>query len=233
MAAAAPFPGFSKDFFRFFTELAAHNDRDWFERNKARYRETVVEPAMQFITAMAPRLAKISRQIVADPRPNGGSMFRIHRDIRFSKDKSPYKDHAGIQFRHVAAKTAHAPGFYVHLSPKEIFFGGGVWMPEPDALARIRKAIAAQPAAWRKATGGPAFAKLFGEVRGDALARPPKGFDPEHPLIEVLKKKSFFAMREARPADTQGRDFIDEVEATFRAASPLMKLLCGAVGAKY
>jgi uncharacterized protein (TIGR02453 family) len=227
------FAGFPRDFFAFFDELARHNERPWFEENKARYREVVVGSSSAFITAMQPRLTKISKHILADPRPNGGSMFRIYRDVRFGKDKRPYKDHAGIQFRHAAGRSAHAPGFYVHLSPKQIFFGGGVWMPEPEALAQIRRKLASDGKQWKAATTNKAFTTQFDGVRGDALVRPPKGFDPDHPLIEVLKKKSFFAMHESSPAAAQKKTFLDEVEAAFRAAAPMMRFLCEAVGAKF
>ncbi len=229
----ATFSGFPRSFFQFFTELAAHNDKAWFDANKDRYREVVVGPATDFIAAMAPRLAKISPHVVADPRPNGGSMFRIYRDVRFGKDKRPYKDHAGIQFRHRDGKTAHAPGFYVHLSPDEVFFGGGVWMPEPDALAKIRKAIAKDSKGWSKAIGGAAFTKLCGSVQGEKLARPPKGFAAEHPLIETLKHKSFFAMHESSSKAMQGKEVLDKVEAVFTASKPMMAFLCKAVGAPF
>jgi uncharacterized protein (TIGR02453 family) len=96
------FNGFPRDFFSFFRELKAHNERPWFEANKQRFRDSVQAPMSAFIEAMAPRLTKISKHFTADPRPNGGSMFRIYRDVRFSKDKRPYKEHAACHFRHAA-----------------------------------------------------------------------------------------------------------------------------------
>jgi len=114
-----------------------------------------------FITAMAPRLAKVSKHFTADPRPNGGSMFRIYRDVRFAKDKRPYKEHAACHFRHALGKDAHAPGFYMHFSPSEVFFGGGLWMPPPDALTKIREGIAAKPAGWKQLLANKSFAKIF------------------------------------------------------------------------
>ena len=104
------FAGFGPGFFGFFEELSANNKREWFEPNKARYKEEVVGPLTAFIAAMGPLLAKISEEYVADPRPNGGSMFRIYRDVRFSKDKRPYKEHGACHFRHRLGKDAHAPG---------------------------------------------------------------------------------------------------------------------------
>src|SRR5438874_507873 len=144
------FKGFPKGFFQFFKELAKNNERPWFEENKERYKAVVVAPMSDFITAMSPRLAKISKHFVADPRPNGGSMFRIYRDVRFAKDKRPYKEHASCHFRQAGGKDVHAPGFYMHFAPDEVFFGGGLWMPPPEALNKIREAIAARPAAWKK-----------------------------------------------------------------------------------
>src|ERR1700686_4108215 len=121
------FHGFSKSFFAFFRSLKANNERAWFEANKERFRTIVQAQMSEFIAAMAPELRKISKEFVADPRPNGGSMFRIHRDVRFAR------------------------GFYVHLAPGEVFVGGGLWMPESEALARVRGAIAAKPGLWKKA----------------------------------------------------------------------------------
>lgn len=226
---AAAFSGLPKDFFAFFKELAKNNERPWFEANKDRYKNSVVGPLQDLILAMQPRLAKISKHIVADPRPVGGSLFRIYRDTRFSKDKSPYKTNAGVHFRHAAGKDAHVPGFYLHLAPDEVFFGGGIWMPEADALAKIRHAIAGKSSKWAKVSADPAFKKTFGSVGGEGLARPPKGFDPEHPFIEDLKRKSFFAMRDSTPAETQGPKFADTLAATFANAKPLMKFLCDAL----
>jgi uncharacterized protein (TIGR02453 family) len=224
------FRGLPKDFFAFFKELNQKNNRPWFEENKQRYKDSVVVPLSDFMTAMAPRVAKISKHIVVDPRPNGGSMFRIYRDIRFSKDKRPYKEHGGVHFRHALGKDAHAPGFYMHFATDEVFFGGGIWMPEPDALAKVRRAIADSPKSWKKIVEDKTFTKTFGEgVRGEGLARPPKGFDPDHPYVEDLKRKSFYVMRDSSPKTAQSQALLDEVEDAFRAAKPLMKFLCDTV----
>ncbi|HVZ70304.1 MAG TPA: DUF2461 domain-containing protein [Rhizomicrobium sp.] len=227
------FEGFPKDFYDFFRELKAHNERSWFEDNKQRYRDSVQAPMSAFIEAMAPELKKISKHFVADPRPNGGSMFRIHRDVRFAKDKRPYKEHAACQFRHVTAGDAHAPGFYMHFAPGEVRFGGGLWMPASDALAQIRGAIAAKPAQWSKVKNDKTFRKTFGEIRGEGLSRPPRGFDPAHPHIEDIKRKSFFAMKEAGTKLTQHPKLIGEVSNTFKAASPLLKFICNALAVPY
>jgi uncharacterized protein (TIGR02453 family) len=223
------FPGLPKDFFAFFRELKANNNRAWFEDNKPRYRDSVQAPLGEFVSAMAPHVKKISKHFVCDPRPNGGSVFRIYRDVRFSKDKRPYKENAGCFFRHESGKNAHAPGFYMHFSPGEVFFGGGSWMPDPKALAKIREEIAGEPAAWKKIAADKAFKSAFGAVRGDALSRPPRGFDPDHPLIADIKKKSFHAMHDSDAKLAQSPALIGEVASSFRAVSPLMRFLCGAL----
>lgn len=228
------FEGFPKDFFVFFRELKAHNERPWFEANKQRFRESVQAPMSAFIEAMAPGLKKVSKNFVADPRPVGGSMFRIYRDVRFAKDKRPYKENAGCHFRHASAKDVHAPGFYMHFSADEVFHGGGMYMPEPPALAKIRDAILKKPQAWKALKADKTFMKTFGGLGdGPALARPPRGYDPGHPLIEDIKKKSFFAMHTSSVKAAQSPDFADEVAKTFDAAAPLMKFLCDAQGVKF
>ena len=230
---AEGFKGFGRDFFAFFRELKANNDRAWFEANKQRFRENVQAPMSAFIEAMAPRLAKITRNFTADPRTNGGSMFRIYRDVRFAKDKRPYKEHAACHFRHRFGRDAHAPGFYMHFAPDEVFFGGGLWLPPSDALAKIRSAIATKPTAWKKALADRNFAARFDGVAGDGLSRPPRGFDSAHPFIEDIKRKSFFAMSDGSVKLAQSPKLIDEVTETFRAATPLMKFLCGALDVPY
>ncbi len=228
------FDGFPKDFFAFFRELKAHNERPWFEANKQRFRDSVQAPMSAFIAAMAPRLKKVSKNFVADPRPVGGSMFRIYRDVRFAKDKRPYKENAGCHFRHVSAKDVHAPGFYMHFSADEVFHGGGMYLPEPPALAKIRDAIVKKPQAWKALKADKAFVNTFGGLGdGHALSRPPRGYDPNHPLIDDIRKKSFFAMHTSSVKAAQSPDFVDEVAKTFHAAAPLMKFLCEAQGVTF
>lgn len=225
----AEFNGFPKEFFGFFRELKAHNERTWFEVNKTRFRETVQSPMSDFIAAMAPRLARISKQFVADPRPHGGSTFRIHRDVRFSKDKRPYKEHGACQFRHRLGRDVHAPGFYVHLAPKEVFVGAGLWMPESDALLKIRNAIATKPGTWKKIVNDKRFVQTFGEVEGEQLQRPPRGFDPNHPFIADIRRKSFVVGRDSSESAARSAAFVTETAHCFAAAAPFMRFLCSAL----
>lgn len=225
----AEFNGFPREFFAFFRELKANNERPWFEANKSRFRETVQAPMSDFIAAMAPHLARISNQFIADPRPHGGSMFRIHRDVRFSKDKRPYKEHGACQLRHRLGRDVHAPGFYVHLAPKEVFVGAGLWMPEADALLKIRSAIAGKPAAWKKIVNDKRFVKTFGEVEGEQLQRAPRGFDPDHPFIADIRRKSFVVGRDSSESAARSVGFVAQTTECFAAAAPFMRFLCGAL----
>ena len=138
------FPGFPLEMLRFLNELSAHNNRSWFQANKSRYEEHLLEPSLAFIAAMVDPLAKISPHFRAVPKRMGGSLMRIYRDVRFAKDKRPYKTNVGIQFRHETGKDVHAPGFYFHIDPDEVFVGAGIWHPDSKTLGKIRKAIEQQ-----------------------------------------------------------------------------------------
>ncbi len=230
---AGEFPGFPKDLFLYLQDLAKNNNREWFNANKNRYVEAVVEPVQAFIEAMRPRLEKISPHYVVDSRRNGGSMFRIYRDTRFSKNKNPYKENVGCQFRHEAGKDAHAAGFYVHLANDRIFFGGGVWAPPNDVLTKIRDAIIAKPDQWRKITHSKALLDEFSGVRGDGLKRPPRGYDPGHELIEDLKRKTFYVMHEGNKKQAQSSAFIEDVSTAFKVSSPFMKFIAASLDLPY
>jgi uncharacterized protein (TIGR02453 family) len=223
---------FSPRLFAFLRDLAANNDREWFAANKARYEADVKEPALEFISTFGPRLDKISPHFLADARPVGGSLFRIHRDTRFSKDKAPYKTHTGIFFRHAAAKDVHAPGFYLHLEPGQVFAGAGIWRPDTATARRIREAIAADPARWKRVTRGKRFSASW-ELGGDALKRPPQGYAADHPLVEDLKRKDFIAMTKLRQSDVTAKGFADDYGKGCATAAPLVEFLCDAVGVRF
>jgi uncharacterized protein (TIGR02453 family) len=229
---AAPQPSFSPALFAFLRDLKRNNERDWFHANKARYEEAVREPALAFIAEFASHLPSISPHLVADPRPVGGSLFRIHRDVRFAKDKSPYKTHVGIQFRHELGKDAHAPGLYLHLEPGSVFAGGGIWHPGSETLALIRDRIVAEPGAWQQAVGGRSFGSGY-RLGGDALKRAPAGFDSEHPLIDDLRRKDFIAVTTLDEQTVCTSGFPADYARLCEPMVPLLRFLCGAVGAAF
>jgi len=219
---------FTPALFAFLRELADNNDRGWFKANQDRYEEAVRQPSLDFITDYGDKLAAISPHFVADARTVGGSLFRIQRDTRFSKDKTPYKTNTGMHFRHEMAADAHAPGLYLHLEPGNCFMGVGLWMPQSKVAYQIRDAIAAEPAAWKKATRAKKFAAAY-ELGGDSLKRPPKGFDPEHPLLDDLKRKSFMASGKLTQAEVTSKGFMDEFHGRAMVAKPFLGFLCEAV----
>jgi len=222
-------PHFSPKLFGFLRDLAANNNREWFQANKERYEDTVREPARQFISDFGPHLEKVSPHFDADPRTVGGSLFRIYRDTRFAKDKTPYKTHTGIQFRHKAAKDVHAPGFYLHLAPSEIFFGAGIWHPDSATLKQIRSAIDSDPKRWKRAISGKRFLNAGYALAGDSLKRAPKGYDPEHPQIEDLRRKDFIAVTALTQRKVTSATFQKDLATLCRDGSSLVKFLCEAI----
>ena len=157
-------------------------------------------------------------------------MFRIYRDTRFSKDKTPYKTHAAVHFRHVVGKDVHGPALYFHIGLEESGVGGGIWHPETAVTRQIRQYIADHSRQWTKITGNAEFASEFGGVQGDKLKRVPKEFDADHPLGEDLRLKDFFAMHDLTRKQVTSPNLIDEVSQTLKAMSPLMAFLAKAVG---
>ena len=221
------FTGFPEDLIYFLRDLSKNNNRNWFAENKRRYQSSVVEPVKSFIITMGERLPEISMNFVADPRSNGGSMFRIYRDVRFSKDKRPFKENVGCQFRHIAGKTAHAPGYYVHIEPDAMFAGGGIWMPPNPILHQIRTAIVEHPDAWSNVLKS---AESFGGILGDRLKRVPRDFDPDSPHTEDLKLKSIFIKRDFSTDRISSPEILDTIFDTFAESAPLLRFITQALG---
>lgn len=222
---------FTPALFAFVRDLATNNDREWFKANQERFEEVVRRPALDFIGDFAEPLYSVSPHFVADPRTVGGSLFRIQRDTRFGADKTPYKTHVGIHFRHVATRDdVHAPGFYLHLEPRGSYAALGLWRPATADAYAVRTAIADDPAGWRSAAHGTAFRRAYGELEGESLVRAPKGFDPEHPLIDDLKRKDFIASHRLTQAEVTSARFLDLYAASVRTGAPFMRYLCHALG---
>lgn len=227
-----PNPYIRSAHFDFLKDLHANNNREWFHAHKVRYQSQVRDPLLTFIADFGPLLSKISGEFRADPRPVGGSMFRIHRDVRFAKDKRPYKEFLGIQFRHRVGKDAHAPGFYFHLERDNIFAGAGMWHPDRPSLDKIRAAVAEnQSGAWTRVKSS--LSKVDLDLAGESLKRPPQGFDPEHPRIEDLKRKDFITTRKLTKKAVCGDDPLGVLEQVYRDAAPLVRFLTRALGLRW
>ena len=224
--------GFEASAIGFLEELGDNNNREWFKANKSRYEDLVLDPALQFIQSMQAPLADIAPHFTAIPNRVGGSLMRVYRDTRFSKNKLPYKTNIGIQFRHEDARDVHAPGFYLHIEPGDVFLGAGMWRPDSEPLLGIRQRIAARPAEWKRIMADKGFKRHF-SLGGESLTRPPRGFDKEHECIEDIKRKSFIAVRNFDADACLNPRFQQTVETSFKAAVPYMKFLCKAVGVTY
>src|SRR5215510_609470 len=220
---------FKRDLFDFLKELSAHNNRDWFQANKSRYEQQLQDPFLRLIADLGPGLKKINPHFVADPRPNGGSMMRIYRDIRFSKDKSPYKTFIAAHFRHKQGKEGATPGFYLRLEPTGSLFGAGIWRPESAALKQIRAHIVRSPKDWQRITDNlkSLLPLTFG---GESLTRPPAGIDAGHPLIEDLKRKDFVIGARLTDRQVLRSDFLDLLLERISAADPFIRFLSRSVG---
>jgi len=218
---------FNRKTVKFLKELEQNNNRDWFAANKDRYEDEVRTPAFDYIESMSQHMAKISPHFITSTKKVGGSLMRVHKDIRFSKDKTPYKTNIGVNFRHVQGKDVHAPGFYLHIEPGDVFIGAGIWRPESSTLKNVRTLIDEYPKEWKtlsgKITGKDGF-----EFGGTSLKRPPTGFAKDHPLLTDLKRKDFIAVQHLKMTAVYDKDFHKFTAKLFKAASPLVKFICDA-----
>ena len=222
------FDGFPKDALKFLRQLKKNNNRDWFNQHKPRYEKSVLFPAIEFVDAMAKPLDKISPCFTAVAKRSGGSVMRIYRDVRFSKNKSPYKTNLGIHFRHIQGKDVHAPGFYLHISPDEIFFGAGIWSPPNPELKKIRALIDDDQERWKKLLRSKAVKSDF-ERTGSTLKRPPRGYSDDHAFIADLKLKDHILVAHLEEADLLDKQLVSKVAKKIKSSMNYMNFLCDAL----
>jgi len=229
------FTGFRPASQRFFRSLARHNDRAWFEAHRDRYESEVLGPMRQFVEEMDVRLAKVAPELLGDPRR---SLFRIYRDVRFSKDKSPYKTNAGCWFYHQDAgrgvgqeADGGGAGVYFHLDGSGCFVAGGIWMPPRSALAKIRDRLAEDPGSFAALCRRPAFRRRFGTLDDESmLTRLPRGFAPGHPAERWLRYQSFTVSRPLRAKETASAKLPDLLATDVKVMLPFLRWLNAAVG---
>jgi uncharacterized protein (TIGR02453 family) len=234
MAVAAPsFSGFRPEAIQFLADLAENNDRAWFQPRKGDYERLLKEPLEALIAALAGRFEAQAIPLRADP---ARSPFRIYRDVRFSKDKSPYKTNLGASFPWVAedavpagvrshTSNVHSSGGYFHLSPGEIYVGGGIWHPEKPWLDAFRRRVADDPTPIRHLAEEPGFQAMFHSLGGDALQRVPAGFPPDHPAADLLKLKDVTFGRRLSDREAESPELPDLIAETFEVAMPVMRYL--------
>jgi uncharacterized protein (TIGR02453 family) len=224
------FRGFRPEALQFLVDLTANNERSWFQPRKGEYERLLKEPLEQLCVALAERFEARGIPLLADP---ARSPFRIHRDVRFSKDKSPYKTNIGASFPWIEEATAapegeesrHVAGGYFHLSPEGSFIGGGMWHPEPARLAAFRSVVANDPASVHAVLEDPAFRDMFGDVGGDRLKRVPRGYAPDHPEAELLKLKDVGFHRTLDEAELFSPRLPDTLADALGAALPVLRFL--------
>jgi uncharacterized protein (TIGR02453 family) len=234
-AASREFRGFRPDALQFLKRLTRHNNREWFERHRAVYETEVRDPLRALVEEMDVRLARVAPELVGDPRR---SVFRIHRDVRFSADKSPYKTNAACQFYHCDAgrgagqdADGAGAGLYFQLADGECFAAGGIWMPARPALEKIREALADDHEGLEQVVRAPGFRRRFGALTREAmLTRMPRGYAEDHPAAEWLRYKSFTAYRPLTLREVTGRRLPGILERDFAALVPLVRWLNGAIG---
>jgi uncharacterized protein (TIGR02453 family) len=215
------FPGFSAEGIEFLRELKENNDREWFTPRKQIYEEQLRLPMVELVRAIHGAMMSFAPQYVGEPAK---CVFRIYRDTRFSKDKTPYKTHVAASFSRNGLEKRGA-GYYVGLSSEYIGVGGGLYGPEPDVLRAVRQSIAEDYAGFRKTFEPAKVRKLMGEIQGESTTRPPKGFDPEDPAIEHLKRKQHFFMTRLDLEVATSAKLLPEIVKRFEAITPLIEFL--------
>lgn len=219
--------------FRFLRGLARHNSREWFGAHKADYDAHIRAPFHRLLTDLKPALAEVSEHYRADPKPVGGSLFRIQRDTRFANDKTPYKSWQGARLFHARGRQVEAPSYYIHLQPGNCFVGAGLWHPQSATQRAVRQFIFDNPGSWKAAAHAPAFRRRFDLDEDDKLVRPPRGFPPEFELIEDLKHKNFVAVRAIDDDVILGPRLRQVLAKDLVALAPFVDYLCAALDLEF
>lgn len=224
---------FTDKSFKFLRALARHNEKPWFEAHRKDYEAHVRQPFLRLIGDLQPDVAAVSPHFRADTRTVGGSLFRIHRDARFSNDKSPYKTWQGARLFHARRRETAAPSFYVHLQPGGSFVGAGLWHPESDTQRKVRQFIVDNPGSWKAAAHGAKLRKRFEFETSEMLVRPPRGFDPQFEFIDDLKHRNWVFWRTLDDDTMTGPKLRQTIAADLVALGPFVDYLCAALDLEF
>jgi uncharacterized protein (TIGR02453 family) len=216
------FPGFSPKALTFFRQLARNNDRDWFAANKKTYAEFVETPMLELVGVIGEALRSVAGEYVREPKKH---LYRIYRDTRFSKDKTPYKTHLGAQYQHPQVTKNLGAGFYFHVSAKELCIAGGIYMPGPEELAALRAAFRENPTPFRKVIAEKSLVKLMGKPTSQSSVKVPKGFDADDPAADLLKLKQFYYSVDLDPKLALTPKVTGEIVRRFKVLAPLIHYL--------
>ncbi|MBI5902422.1 MAG: DUF2461 domain-containing protein [Deltaproteobacteria bacterium] len=216
----------SKETFQFLKELRNNNNRDWFNANRERY-QTANAEFEDFVNIAIAGVSRFDKGIAWVTAKD--CIFRIYRDVRFSKDKAPYKTHLGAWIVKGGRKSHAEAGYYIHIEPDKSILAGGAHMPPPDWLRAIRGEIHNNGKEFKKIIGSDAFKEYFKEIEGEKLQRPPQGYDAGHPDIELLKQKSYLAVHKVNDNDVMSGDFAERCKEVFKALCPFNQFLNQAI----
>jgi uncharacterized protein (TIGR02453 family) len=214
------FPGFPAEGLAFFAALQRHNRREWFQPRKAIFEEKLKQPMRELVGAVNSAMRSFAPEYATDPDK---AIYRIYRDTRFSKDKTPYKDHIAASFSRRGDKAG--AGYYFAISHKEVAIGGGIYMPEPQTLVAIRQHLAERHEEFRKIAAARAVRRLFTAVQGEQLTRVPKGYPCDHPAADLLRMKQYLLYVELPPDLGTTPALYTEVVKHFRAMTPFVEFL--------
>lgn len=207
----------SKDTLSFLEELKLNNDRDWFDANRKRY-QTAKKDVESLVEKLITALTNFDHSLI-DLKPKECT-FRIFRDVRFSKDKRPYKTNMGAYMSRGGRKSPYA-GYYMHIEPGNVFLAAGVWMPPSDVLKAIRQEIDYNADEFKAILNKPSFQKLFPTLEGEKLKTAPRDYPKDHPEIEYLKHKSFLVVTPLQDKDLTDKSFIEKASRIYQEAKPL------------
>jgi uncharacterized protein (TIGR02453 family) len=206
----------------FLRGLKRHNDREWFAAHKEAYERDVRAPMIALVERLAVELRRFAPDLLASPK---ASLFRLHRDTRFSPDKSPFKTQVGALFPHRALPRMLGAGLYLEIGPSGTMVAGGIYMPQTPELHAIRNHLAANAARFRSLVESPGFRRSVGPVSGESLQRLPRGFPPDHPAAEYLKLKQFLFGRDFPAAFATSPSFYRQVVSLFERMAPVVAFL--------
>ncbi|HUI80676.1 MAG TPA: DUF2461 domain-containing protein [Bryobacteraceae bacterium] len=216
------FTGFPAEGIEFFRSLARHNKRDWFQPRKQIYDEQVKQPMRELVAALNVAMRGFAPQHITEPDK---AIYRIYRDTRFSKDKTPYKTHIAAYFHWGGSSRHEGAGYYFAISPKEVAVGGGIYMPAPETLLAVRNHIAETHPELRKLAQSRTVRRLLGEIQGEQLTRVPKGFAADHPAADWLRFKQWILYTVLDPKISTTPKLFGEIAERFRAMSPFVAYL--------
>ena len=218
-----PFQGFPKEGLSFLARLKKNNNRQWFQKRKEEYEENVRFPMQCLIATLAGPMSELAPELSFDPKR---SIFRIYRDVRFSKNKAPYKTNVAASFELKGKKNpTETPGFYLGIEPGEIFVGGGLYMPAGPQLKSIRSSLVGHPEEFLDIVEDRRFKKRFGGIMGEQLLKAPLGYPKDHPMINFLRYKQWFIGEEWEDSACLTVKFADRVASAFAEGMPFLRWL--------